>query len=458
MKNNKKNITSLRSFKMKEFRKSIDDYFGTSQKSISSSKETFTVVWKYTSNGNIYDLGGNITPSFNNSPFTIIPQVSPSDATFDISGNSTVLNVSDGKAQLTLTGTGNFTGAVLSPSIQVSQATFTAEWQYTNDNGQTYTDLTKDSSFNYTSLTYAISMKSVNPSYATFITSGNSTVKNVADGTAQLTLTGTGNFTGAVLSPFIKVYPATFSVVWKYTNDSSIFDLSNNITPHFNNSSFNIAYQLSPSNASVSPSGNSTVKNVADGTAQLTLTGTGNFTGTIISPSIQVSQATFTAEWQYTIDNGQTYTDLTKDSSLYYTSLTYAISMKSVTPSYATFNTSGNSTVLNVSDGKAQLTLTGTGNFTDQVTSPSIQVSPAMFTVVWKYTNNGNTYDLGGNITPSFNNSPFTITYQLSPSDATFDISGNSTVLNVSDGKAQLTLTGTDNFIGSIISPSITVI
>jgi len=87
----------------------------------------FTVTWEYAfdeSNGvNILPLRTNIkrvNDSYNPNPFTIQFKVQPADATYIVTGTATTKNIGS-VAQLTLTGTGNFTstGSISSPSVSI---------------------------------------------------------------------------------------------------------------------------------------------------------------------------------------------------------------------------------------------------------------------------------------------------------------------------------------------------
>jgi hypothetical protein len=362
------------------------------------------VTWEYT-NSPPTDLVNNITPTYNSSAFTIrVKSVVPENAKYKLSGITSVTNVGDSSAQVTLTGSGNFVGSISSPSIRVLAAPFTATWEYTN-NGTSYNDLTSHTTAAYTSSAFAIRLKTTVPANATFTQSGITSVTNVGDSSAQVTLTGSGNFTGSISSPYIRVIETPFTATWEYTNNGTSYnDLTSDITAAYTSSAFAIRLKATvPANATFTQSGITSVTNVGDSSAQVTLTGSGNFTGSISSPSIRVVPIPFTATWRYTTDSGSTYTDLnSNDSNFVHNSsspLTYTVSRKTVTPSNATFTQSGISSVTNVGD-LAQITLTGTGNFTGSVTSPPIRVTPPEINI---YNKSSDTTTKSFTDTPNFN-------------------------------------------------------
>ena len=360
-------------------------------------------------------------------------------------------------------------GSISTPFV-VEPITFTATWEYTNDGGLSHTDILTNLSLPYDQKTYTIRLKGTTPT-ATYTQSGTASALN-AGNTAQLTLTGSGNFVGSVVSPSITVTPATFSVItWRYLNNG-VFDLLGNLTPVYDNTSYlisAISSIISPSYATYTQSGTASVTNVADGAARLTLTGSGNFAGSFTSPSITVTPRTFSVTtWKY-LNNGASNTlplgGLTPiyDNSYYMISVTNSI----INPSYATFTQSGTASVKDVADGTALITLTGSGNFAGSVvTSPSITVTVATFTVTnstWKYTHNGTTTDLTSNLSFPPDGFSYTISFissTISPSYATYTPTGNPSQSALNNGDiARLTLAGTGNFLGcDPQSPSISIL
>jgi hypothetical protein len=358
---------------------------------------------------------------------------------------------------------------VTSPSITVTPATFSVTWHYTTDGGTSYYDLQNPFTSPYNKNTYTISPKIITPLHASHTQSGTASVTNVADPAAQLTLTGSGNFTGVVTSPSITVTVATFTANWEYSDGGQYVSLpQGGLNPTYDQKTYTIRVEggttpiITPSYATYTgPTGTVSVTNVADGAAQLTLTGSGNFLGSVVtSPSITVTVATFSVTWHYTTD-GISYNDLQTPFTSPYNQNTYTISPHIITPSYATHTQSGTASVTNAIDPAALITLTGSDNFVGSVvTSPSITVTVATFTVTtWKFTHNGTTSDLTNNLFFPPDGSPYTISFIPIPSDATYTPSGNASVTNVADGAAQLTLTGSGNYAGSsVVSPSITMV
>jgi hypothetical protein len=256
------------------------------------------VMWEYT-NSPPTDLMNDSTLTYSGSAFTLrVKSVVPANAKYKLSGITSVTNVGDPPAQVTLTGSENFTGSVTSPPIRIVPASFTADWEYTND-GTSYNDLTSDTTAAYTSSVFRIRVKATTiPANATYVTSGIQSVTNVADGQAQITLTGTRNFEGSVTSSYsIRVVPIPLTATWKYTTDGgSTYTKINSSSSSINfvyNSSSPLTYTIVPdtivpANATIEQSGQQSVTNVGD-LAQITLTGTGNFTGSVTSPPIRVT-------------------------------------------------------------------------------------------------------------------------------------------------------------------------
>ena len=356
-------------------------------------------------------------------------------------------------------------GSISTPFV-VEPITFTATWEYTNDGGLSHTDILTNLSLPYDQKTYTIRLKGTTPT-ATYTQSGTASALN-AGNTAQLTLTGSGNFVGSVTSPSITVTLATFSVItWRYLNNG-VFDLLGNLTPVYDNTSYlisAISSIISPSYATYTQSGTASVTNVADPAAQVTLTGYGNFVGSFTSPSITVTVATFSVTtWKYT--NGGVF-DLPGNLTPVYDNSLYSISVVDsiISPSYATYTQSGTASVKDVADGTALITLTGSGNFVgSNHQSPSITVTVATFTVTtWQYTHNGTTTDLTSNLSFPPDGFPYIISFvssTISPSYATYTPTGNPSQSALNNGDiARLILAGTGNFVGcDPQSPSISIL
>jgi len=353
-------------------------------------------------------------------------------------------------------------GSISTPFV-VEPITFAATWEYSN--GGPYTSLPTSLTLPYDTSTYTIRLVGTTPTNATYTQSGTASALN-AGNTAQLTLTGSGNFVGSVTSPSITVTPAPFSVTtWKYLNGGGLIAFPpGNLTPVYDNTYYTISSTgsiISPSYATYTQSGTASVTNVADGAAQITLTGSGNFAGSsVTSPSITVTPATFAATWEYS--DGGPYTSLSPlGLTPTYDQKTYTIRLAGTNPAYATYTgPTGTASVTNVVDPAAQLTLTSLGsNFTGSVTSPSITVTVATFSVTWHYFDGTSYTDLQNPFTSPYNQKTYTISSLLiTPTYATYTQSGTASVTNAIDPAAQLTFTGSGNFVGSNHqSPSITV-
>lgn len=85
-------------------------------------------------------------------------------------------------------------------------------WEYTNNGGATYTDLLSNITPVYTGTAFTIRVKSISPVGATYTQSGISSITNVNDTNAQITITGSDSYTGSFTSFSIDVMPATLSV------------------------------------------------------------------------------------------------------------------------------------------------------------------------------------------------------------------------------------------------------
>ena len=183
----------------------------------------FTATWQYTNDGgsSFTDLINDIVFYSNGSPFTInLKGTVPPSVSGQVTGNPTA-TVAGNVAQLTFTaGRGSiFAGqTVTSPSITIvppqappqapPKTPFTATWQYTNDGGTTFKDLTNNIVFEYNGSSFTIRLKNIVPITATQAQTGNQTATNIGE-TAQITLTGTGAFAGQVVtSPSIMIVAA----------------------------------------------------------------------------------------------------------------------------------------------------------------------------------------------------------------------------------------------------------
>jgi len=252
------------------------------------------VEWEY-ANSLTVSLQDHVFPAYNGLPHDIIIRsVVPAEATYTISGNSRATNSFD-RAQLILTGTGRFVGSFVSPSITVTKATFDVTWYFG------YLPLIGTSiSQVYDGTPHTIYVNNVEPANATYDLSGISTVLNVTDQKAQLTATGTGHFTGSITSPYAIVTPLTITATWEWSNgiDYDWLPLTENISREFNNREFTIrlieAFYISSGNTKIivyqntGYLGSGVVQRTNPGILQTSLQGTGNFAGSVTSPSITI--------------------------------------------------------------------------------------------------------------------------------------------------------------------------
>ena len=184
----------------------------------------------------------------------------------------------------------------------------------------------------------------------------------------------------------------------------------------------------------------------------------GNYSSGSISTPFVVNFSSFTATWEYTNNNGISYTDLSGNISIPYDNNTYTIRVKATSPVGATYTQSGTASATNAGD-TALITITGTGNYTGSVTSPSITVGLGTFTATWEYnttssSGNGGPYNLSSNTYITYNASPtttYTISFTTTPVNATYTQSGTASATNAGD-TALITLTGTGNYLGYVVN------
>jgi hypothetical protein len=142
------------------------------------------------------------------------------------------------------------------------------------------------------------------------------------------------------------------------------------ITPPQSNSLGAFTYYSS--NHSVATISGSTITIVGAGTSTITAIQAqdGIYSSGSISTPLVVSPSSFTAIWEYT--HSGVISPLTADKNVPYDNLIYTITFVT-NPVGATYTQSGTASATQVGD-IAHLILTGTGNYTGSVTSPSITV------------------------------------------------------------------------------------
>ena len=141
----------------------------------------------------------------------------------------------------------------------------------------------------------------------------------IGSGTSTITAfqSASGGYSSGSISTLFYVTPATFTTSWHYTNDggATFTDITLSQQILYDDSNDDPIYvtisvkETFPANATYTQSGTASVTN--DGTAQLTITGSGNFVGSLTSPSITIIPEIFTTSWHYTNDGGKTFTDIT---------------------------------------------------------------------------------------------------------------------------------------------------
>jgi hypothetical protein len=153
-------------------------------------------------------------------------------------------------------------------------------WEYTNNGGASYQDLTGNISPTYNGTAFTIRVKSVTPAEATYSQTGTASITNVADTTAQLTITGTNPYTGSYTSPTITITAA--SINGNAASGSSVW---NNTLQ-----SFNVITGVLPTGATYSGSVNATGTDPGDYTSSIT--GTGNYTGSVSGGTFTITGGT----------------------------------------------------------------------------------------------------------------------------------------------------------------------
>jgi len=240
------------------------------------------------------------TKTFGDGPFTLVAPQSNSLGAFTYSSSnlsvatisgSTITIVGVGNSTITALQAqdGNYSSGSISTPFVVNFSSFTATWEYTNNNGISYTDLSGNISIPYDNNTYTIRVKATSPVGATYTQSGTASATNAGD-TAQLTITGTANYTGSFTSPSITVSLGTFTATWEYNTTSSSgsggpYNLSSNTYITYNASpttTYTISVTTTPVNATYTQSGTASATNAGD-TALITLTGTGNYLGYVVN-------------------------------------------------------------------------------------------------------------------------------------------------------------------------------
>lgn len=92
-------------------------------------------------------------------------------------------------------------------------------WEYTNNGGASYTDLTTSIAPQYSGSAFSIRVKSVSPAGATYSQVGGASTTNVNDAPAQIIITGTAPYTGSFTSPTITVIARTITATSSYPAD-----------------------------------------------------------------------------------------------------------------------------------------------------------------------------------------------------------------------------------------------
>ena len=381
----------------------IGDYTGT-------IKKNFNIVARGISDTTI---GSIPNQTYTGNSISALPVITYNGATLTKDVDYTLSysnNINVGTATITITGKGNFKGTT-SKTFSISARAMT-DTSVANVSSQTYTG-------NVISPLPTITYNNKTLKKDTDYTLSYS--NNINAGTATITITGKGNFTGTTSK--------TFSISARAMSDTSVANISsqtytgNVISPlptiTYNNKTLkkDTDYTLSYSN------------NINAGTATITITGKGNFTGTT-SKTFSIS-ARAMSDTSVANISSQTYTGnvISPLPTITYNNKT----LKKDTDYTLSYSD-------NINVGTATITITGKGNFAG-TTSKTFSISARAMSDTSVANISSQTYT--GNVI-----SPLpTITYnnKTLKKDTDYTLSYSD---NINVGTATITITGKGNFTG----------
>ncbi|GAB6395264.1 MAG: Ig-like domain-containing protein [Bacteroidales bacterium] len=383
--------------------------------------KTFTIAPKALAAGWITDIPPQ---TYTGNPLTPAVTVRDGSKTLTLNTDYTVAytnNVNAGTATVTVTGKGNYTGSasktfLIEDTTPPSPVQITAGW-IDSIPPQTYTG---------NPLTPAVTVRdgsktlTLNTDYTVAYTN------NVNAGTATVTVTGMGNYTGSASRTFLIVKQIAASWIadippQTYTGNPLtpavvVMDGSKTLTL---NTDYTVAY----------------TNNVNAGTATVTVTGKGNYTGSasktfLIEDTTPPSSVQITAGWIDSIPP-QTYTG---------NPLTPAVTVRDGSKTL-TLNTDYTVTYTNnINVGTATATVTGMGNYTGSASRTFLivkQIAASWIADIPPQTYTGN---------------PLTPAVVVMDGSKTLTLNTDYTVAytnNVNAGTATATVTGKGNYTGS---------
>lgn len=321
-------------------------------------------------------------------------------------------NVELGTAVITVTGINNYQGTVTASFTIVPADISTAVISGINQ------------SYNYTGSaitpTPAVTFGTVTLAVTTDFTV--SYAQNVALGTATLTVTGTGNYTGSVSTTF-DIIEADLSTATIEGIDASYTYTGVAITPA-PVVKFGTLTLVKDTDYTVTYSDNLNV-----GTATITVTGKGNFKLTA-SVTFEITEADITSATIDGVDASYTFTGTAIQP-------TVTVKLGTVTLTLTTEYTVAYTDNVNV--GTATITVTGTGNYTGTATTTFEIDAKDLFDATVEGLNTSYTYTGNGiepNVTVKLDNTTLVLNtdYTVSFTD------------NVDVGTATLTVTGKGNY------------
>ncbi len=323
-------------------------------------------------------------------------------------------NVNAGEATVTVTGTGNYTGEAtttftIDPADLTDADVTFAQDSYTYDGSEQTPDVTV--TVDGTELTAGTDYTIVYDN-------------NVNVGTAAVTITGMGNYTGTIEGSFAIVQASIEDATITIDPDTYTYDGEEkepSVTVTFNGTELTeeIDYTVSYS------------ENIDAGEAAVTVTGMGNYEGTVAA-TFTINQADLTdadvavAQGSYTYDGSGQTPDVT---------VTVNGKVLTVRTDYIVAYSN------NVNAGEATVTVTGTGNYTGEATATftieQADISDASVTFVPdSYTYDGSAKTPAATVTVNG-------TELTAGTDYTIVYSSN-----VNAGEATVTVTGTGNYTG----------
>ena len=297
-----------------------------------------------------------------------------------------------------------------------------ASFQYSND-GTTWTNIPIDGkTITYDSLNYQVRLLSVEPADATYSSSIPLPISQQGQ-TAQAVITGTGSYTGSIISPNLTISASPITIA---SSGSTSFS--------YNGSSKTVGYTVSgvyAADTNYTVSGLSS-KNAGSYTATLTTTSSNYVLGTTTNIPWTISKAILTI----TTNNasmiyGSSLPTFTHTSTGFVNSETSTVITGTVTHS-TTGSSTSNAGTYSITPSVSGLTAT---NYTFTPVNGTLTINPATLTASTRT----------GSTTYTGSSQAFTV---LSGINGTY--SGSTSVSGTNVGSYTTTIIGTGNYTGSV--------